>query len=110
MEPSDSALLPVIETDVRAKLGADTRFAGMVNATLGLDRNFTNFYSSLPLGKDSAITLRDPENRLLVRYPVVEAKLGQPVATSGWIRISASPPQARASPIGVFHSISHRRL
>ena len=64
----------------------DGRFAGMVGASLGLDRNFTDFYASLPLGKDSAITLRDPENRLLVRHPVVEEMLGQPVAASGWIR------------------------
>ena len=64
----------------------DGSFGGMLNATLELDENFTNFYASLPLGKDSAITLRDPENRLLVRHPVVAEKLGQPVATSGWIR------------------------
>jgi len=61
-------------------------FAGMVGALLGLDENFTDFYSSLSLGKDSAVTLRDPENRLLVRYPVVQDKLGQPVAASGWVR------------------------
>jgi diguanylate cyclase (GGDEF)-like protein/PAS domain S-box-containing protein len=64
----------------------DGRFAGMVNATLRLEENFSNFYSSLPLGKDSAITLRDPENRLLVRHPVVVEKIGLPVATSGWVR------------------------
>lgn len=64
----------------------DGTFGGMVGATLRLAENIADFYSSLPLGKDAAITLRDPENRLLVRYPVVEAKLGQPVATSGWIR------------------------
>jgi diguanylate cyclase (GGDEF)-like protein/PAS domain S-box-containing protein len=64
----------------------DGRFAGMVNATLGLDENFTEFYSSLPLGKDSAVSLRDPDNRLLVRHPAVEGKLGQPVAAGGWIR------------------------
>jgi len=64
----------------------DGKFAGMVGVTLGLDQNFTEFYASLPLGKDSAITLRDPDNRLLVRHPVVEQMLGQPVAASGWIR------------------------
>ena len=64
----------------------DGSFAGMVAATLGLAENFTDFYASLPLGKDSAITLRDPDNRLLVRHPAVDAKLGKPVATSGWIR------------------------
>jgi diguanylate cyclase (GGDEF)-like protein/PAS domain S-box-containing protein len=64
----------------------DGSFAGMAGAGLGLAGNFTDFYASLPLGKDSAITLRDPENRLLVRYPSVEGQLGQTVATSGWIR------------------------
>ena len=64
----------------------DGSFGGLAGALLDLNQTFTNFYSTLPLGKDSAITLRDPENRLLVRHPVVEEKLGQPVATSGWIR------------------------
>jgi len=64
----------------------DGGFAGMVGANLGLAENFTDFYSSLPLGKGSAITLRDSDNRLLVRHPVVEAKLGQQVAASGWTR------------------------
>lgn len=64
---------------------ADGSFGGMVGAQLDLNQTFTNFYSTLPLGKDSAITLRDPENRLLVRHPAVAGKLGQPVATSGWI-------------------------
>jgi diguanylate cyclase (GGDEF)-like protein/PAS domain S-box-containing protein len=60
-------------------------FAGIAGAYLDLAENFTDFYSSLPMGKDSAITLRDPENRLLVRHPAVEGTLGQPVATGGWI-------------------------
>ena len=64
----------------------DGSFGGMVAATLGLAENFTDFYASLPLGKDSAITLRDPDNRLLVRHPAVDAKLGKQVAASGWIR------------------------
>ena len=64
---------------------ADGRFAGVAAASLGLAANFTDFYASLPLGKDSAITLRDPENRLLVRHPNVESKLGQTIASGGWI-------------------------
>ena len=64
----------------------DGSFAGILGANLGLAENFSDFYASLPLGKDSAITLRDPDNRLLVRHPAIEAKLGQPVAASGWIR------------------------
>lgn len=64
----------------------DGSFGGMIGANLSLDENFIDFYSSLHLGKDGAITLRDPDNRLLVRHPAVEGKLGQPVATTGWIR------------------------
>jgi two-component system osmolarity sensor histidine kinase EnvZ len=33
--PSDSVLMPIIQADVQAKLGADTRFAGMVNDVAG---------------------------------------------------------------------------
>jgi diguanylate cyclase (GGDEF)-like protein/PAS domain S-box-containing protein len=63
----------------------DGSFGGLVSALLDLSETFTDFYSTLPLSNDSAVTLRDPENRLLVRHPVVEEKLGQPVATSGWV-------------------------
>ena len=64
---------------------ADGSFGGVAGALLDLDQTFSNFYSTLPLGKNSAITLRDPENRLLIRHPAVDGKPGQPVATSGWI-------------------------
>ena len=64
----------------------DGSFAGMIGANLSLDENFTNFYSTLSLGKHGAVSLRDPEDRLMVRYPVVEQKLGKPVATEGPIK------------------------
>ncbi len=61
----------------------DGSFGGMVGATLGVDELFTDFYAALSLGKDSAITLRDSADRLLVRYPVVSEMLGKPISTSG---------------------------
>jgi len=54
----------------------DGSFGGMVAANLGLAENFLDFYSTLSLGKDSSVSLRDLDNRLLVRFPVVEEKLG----------------------------------
>jgi len=55
----------------------DGRFGGMIGANLGLTQNFSDFYSTLSLGKDSAVSLRDSDNRLLVRYPIAEEKLGK---------------------------------
>ncbi len=65
---------------------ADGTFGGMIGANLSLDENFTNFYSSLSLGKHGAVSLRDPDDRLMVRFPVVEPKLGKPVAVGGAIK------------------------
>ena len=61
----------------------DGSFGGMVGAQLDLNDNFIDFYATLSLGKDAAVSLRDPENRLLVRYPVLEEKLGKEVASAG---------------------------
>ncbi|MBI5922274.1 MAG: PAS domain S-box protein [Betaproteobacteria bacterium] len=65
---------------------ADGSFSGMISANLGLDENFTYFYSTLSLGKNGAVSLRDPEDRLLMRYPVVEQMLGKQIASSGPIK------------------------
>jgi len=64
----------------------DGSFGGMISANLGLDENFTYFYSTLSLGKDGAVSLRDPDDRLLMRYPVVEKLLGKQIASSGPIK------------------------
>ncbi|MFA7280470.1 MAG: PAS domain S-box protein [Sterolibacterium sp.] len=74
---------------------ADGSFGGMISANLGLDENFNYFYSTLSLGKDGAVSLRDPEDRLLTRYPVVEQMLGKQIASSGPIkeRLHAGDPE-----------------
>jgi len=61
----------------------DGSFGGMVGASLGLTENFVNFYATLSLGKDSTVSLRDAENRLLVRYPVIDERVGKQVAVGG---------------------------
>jgi signal transduction histidine kinase len=61
----------------------DGSFGGMLGANLGLKESFSNFYSTLSLGNDSTVSLRDPENRLLVRYPIAENKLGTQLTTDG---------------------------
>lgn len=94
----------------------DGSFGGMISSNLGLDANFTYFYSTLALGKDGAVSLRDPEDRLLVRYPVVEQKLGKPIASSGLIkeRLQAGDPggvMVLASAIdGIERVFAFRRL
>lgn len=61
----------------------DGSFGGTLGANLGLKESFSNFYSTLSLGNDSTVSLRDPENRLLVRYPIAENKLGTQLTTDG---------------------------
>ncbi|MFA7268203.1 MAG: diguanylate cyclase [Sterolibacterium sp.] len=65
---------------------SDGSFGGMLGANLALDRNFTDFYSTLTLGKHGAVSLRDPEDHLIVRYPLVEKILGKPVAAGGPVK------------------------
>lgn len=64
----------------------DGSFGGMISANLGMNENFTDFYSTLSLGENGAVSLRDPDDRLLVRHPVIEEKLGKLVSSSGPIK------------------------
>jgi len=61
----------------------DGSFGGMVGASLGLTENFADFYATLALGKNSTVSLRDAENRLLVRYPVNDEIVGKQIAAGG---------------------------
>jgi signal transduction histidine kinase len=60
----------------------DGRFGGMLVANLGLPENFEAFYESLQLGDGATVSLRNADNRILVRYPVVVERLGTPAALS----------------------------
>ncbi len=63
--------------------GPDGSFRGIVGATLGLSVNFEEFYATLPLGRSSTVSLRDLDSRLVVRYPILTARLGTQVGTGG---------------------------
>jgi diguanylate cyclase (GGDEF)-like protein len=57
-------------------------FGGMVGANLGLAETFTDFYATLSIGERGMVSLRDADNRLLVRYPVLEEQLGRQAPAS----------------------------
>lgn len=90
-------------------------FAGVLIASLSLKENFEDFYESVGEEQGMLITLRDTENRILVRYPVVENRINTVVSgstsarqllTGGEENVSVS-----VSPIdGVERVIALRRL
>ncbi|MGE5492865.1 MAG: diguanylate cyclase domain-containing protein [Actinomycetota bacterium] len=59
----------------------DGRFAGMLVANLGIEEYFVEFFKSLQLGSGAAVSLWNREQRLLVRYPVVEGAIGKDLVT-----------------------------
>ena len=60
----------------------DGRFAGMIVANLGMKEAFERFYESIAHQKDMFITLRNVQNQIFVRYPVVEDKQGTVISGS----------------------------
>lgn len=73
----------------------DGRFAGMLVANLGLDEYFVTFFKSLQLGAGAAVSLWDREQRLLVRYPVVENAIGRGLSTPALVDL-LRPDRAEA--------------
>lgn len=59
----------------------DGRFAGMLVANLGTEEYFIPFFKSLQLGAGAAVSLWNREQRMLVRYPVVEGVVGRNLST-----------------------------
>ena len=53
----------------RSVEGPGGGFAGMVVANIGLNENFIAFYRTLSFSPNGVISLRDADNRILVRYP-----------------------------------------
>lgn len=74
----------------RAIRSPDGGFAGMVCANLGLENTFHEFYASLSLGNRGTVSLRDADNRLLVRYPLAEEHLGRSIP----VPVLAGPARA----------------
>jgi len=73
----------------------DGSFGGMIVANLGLAENFEEFYRSVNLDDKDLITLRNRENRVLVRYPVREDILGKVVSgTATGDLIQTNPSEA----------------
>lgn len=86
--PGDIAIFEVIKGKVSNKWGLqvarridrpDGSFGGIVVANLGLQENFEHFYKNLGLSARGLITLRDADNTILVRYPMVESMLGKTI-------------------------------
>ena len=73
----------------------DGSFGGMIVANLGLAENFEEFYRSVNLDSKDLITLRNLENRVLVRYPIREDILGKVVSgTATGDLIQTNPSEA----------------
>ncbi len=78
----------------------DGSFGGMIGANLGLTQNFSDFYSTLGLGTRSTVSLVDPDDRLLVRYPSAEAMLGQQLARGGAIHTRLRAGDTEGTAVG----------
>lgn len=59
----------------------DGRFVGILVANLGIEEYFIDFFKSLQLGAGAAVSLWNREQRMLVRYPVVESAVGRNFST-----------------------------
>jgi diguanylate cyclase (GGDEF)-like protein/PAS domain S-box-containing protein len=69
---------------------ADGRFAGVVVASLSLERSFESFYSTIGFKHHDIVSLRDKENRILVRYPRIENQMGKQLSgSSGTKQVSS---------------------
>ena len=64
---------------VARALRVDGRFAGMVVANVGLIEYLSPFWQSLLLPPSSVVSVRDLDHRLMVRSPLVEEMINEPV-------------------------------
>lgn len=100
----------------RALRRSDGRFAGMIVANIGLEEYFAPFYQSLLLPPGFAISLRDLQHRVVVRYPGVhsislEEPLSAPQVEEAFARGLAEGIYHRESPVdGVLRMVAFRRL
>ncbi|HLO78553.1 MAG TPA: ATP-binding protein [Magnetospirillum sp.] len=96
-------------------LKLDGAFAGMVVANLGLSEYMAPFYESLLLPPNSAVTLRDLNHRVIVRYPVAEETISMPLPSPAVDQAFANGLSEgnfhRDSPIdGIARSVAFRKL
>jgi diguanylate cyclase (GGDEF)-like protein len=62
----------------------DGSFAGVMVANLGIAETFDAFYKTVGIEPNMFITLRDSENRILVRHPIIEDKINTVVSGSSF--------------------------
>jgi diguanylate cyclase (GGDEF)-like protein/PAS domain S-box-containing protein len=65
----------------RKIVGRDGEFLGVTTRGF-VPTKFEDFFSSVALGKDAAISMYDPEGAMLARYPHVEELVGQRLHTA----------------------------
>lgn len=99
----------------RSLRGANGEFAGMVVANMGLNEYFQPFYQSLLLAPGAIISLRDLDNRLVVRYPDAEQAMGRSVMAepvdAAFAAGQMEGTYRRISPVdGVARSNAFRKL
>lgn len=69
----------------RKVTGSDGRFLGVISRAIAPAR-FEEFFSSVALGKDAAISMHHRDGTLLARYPYVEAMIGRNFKTGSAIQ------------------------
>jgi hypothetical protein len=87
------------------------QFGGMIVANLGLEENFDSVYASLPVDKSYVISLRDDENRLIVRRSRSDELLGKKVPAGALgARIEAGEKEGVMNLVSVIdcHDLSWR--
>lgn len=80
-------------------LRVDGRFVGMVVANVGLIEFLSPFWQSLLLPPSSVVSLRDLDHRVMVRHPMMEEMINQPIP---------SPEVDRAFTVGLTEGIYRR--
>ncbi len=56
------------------------RFLGVIGVSLGIEERFSRFYASLRLPPGTAISLWDARRHMLMRYPMIESRIGKTTA------------------------------
>lgn len=89
--PGSIAITEVAQDKISKKWGLhiarridlpDGHFGGAIVARLDLHENFESYYETLGLGPQGLITLRDQDNTVLVRFPVVDSMVGKTILGS----------------------------
>ncbi len=99
----------------RALHRADGGFSGMIVANVGMSEYFAPYYQQLALPRDTLISLRDMDFRIMVRFPAEEGVLNKafPVSqvTQAFSHGRMEGIYHRPSPVdGIARTIAFRKL